>query len=447
MDVPPSPADRRAALAVACFGAFVAALSTSLVAISAPSVARDLGVTPAAVSWVLTAYLLTVSALLATAGRLGDVLGSRRVYMAGFGVYGLGGLACALAPSLGALVAARVVQGIGSAMLMATGPAIVARAFPPEQRARGLGTQLAFTYVGLTIGPTLGGLLVSSLGWHAVFATNAVAGLVGAVLAARSLPRPEAKATAALRFDPMGSLLLAVGLTALLLALRKDATAPIPTALVAVAVLVAFGVHEARHPSPILPVTLLRVPAFTSSLVGAMLLYVVLFVVAYALPFHLQVARGLAPARAGLLMTAQPAVMAVTAPLSGLLADRFGARLPSIVGMGTIAGGLTLLAAAPAATSVVVAVSLALLGLGAGLYVAPNNAAIMGAAPRERQGTAAAMAATARNVGMACGIALSVAADARLGFAGSMALAAGIALVAALLALGRRTRVSETRML
>lgn len=424
---------------VACLGAFVAALSTSLVAISAPVVARDLAVTPAAVSWVLTAYLLTVSALLATAGRLGDVLGSRHMYIAGFCLYGLGGLGGALSPTLGALVGARVVQGIGSAMLMATGPAIVVRAFPPEERARGLGTQLGVTYVGLTIGPTVGGILVSSIGWHAVFATNAVAGVVGALLSARVLARPKTPAPAGARFDPIGSVLLAVGLTALLLALRKDATARIPTVLLAFAVLGAFGLHEARHPAPILPVTLLRVPAFTSSLVGATLLYVVLFVVAYALPFHLQVAHGLPPARAGLLMTTQPAVMAVTAPLSGLLADRFGVRLPSTIGMTTIAAGLALLACSPAATGLLVVLPLALLGLGAGLYVAPNNAAIMAAAPRERQGTAAAMTATARNVGMASGIALSVASEARLGFSGSMALAAAIALAAGLLALGRRT--------
>ncbi len=445
MDAPAADRPALAPLGVACFGAFVAALSTSLVAVSAPVLAKDLHVTPADVSWVLSSYLLTVSALLATAGRLADLLGHRRVYVTGFAIYALGALGCALAGTLGVLVAARVVQGVGSAMLMATGPAIVARAFPDGRRARGLGMQLAFTYVGLTLGPTLGGVLVSSLGWHAVFATNTVAGVVGAALSSWALRERESTPRGRVTLDPLGSVLLACGLTALLLALRKDAALPLPTLGLALVLLTAFAIHEARHPAPLLPVTLFRSGAFTSGVTGATLLYVVLFVLSYLLPFDLQLTHGMTPAHAGLLMTAQPAVMAVTAPFSGVLADRFGARLPSVCGMVLIATALFLVGSATSGDDLPVASALGLLGLGAGLYVAPNNAEIMAAAPKERQGTAAAMAATARNVGMAGGIALAVRTDGRLGFRGSMWLAAALAVGGAVLATTRRPSRDASR--
>ncbi|HEY8077888.1 MAG TPA: MFS transporter, partial [Labilithrix sp.] len=194
---------------VACVGAFVAALSTSLVAIAAPVMARDLHATPADVGWVLTAYLLAISCLLAAAGRLADLFGRKRVYITGFTVFTTASLACSVAPTLETLVAARVVQGIGAAALMASGPAIITRAFPPERRARGLGMQLAATYSGLTLGPTIGGALASAIGWHAVFVAIASAAGVGLVVTLALLPNDEAASKDA-SVDAGGAALFAV---------------------------------------------------------------------------------------------------------------------------------------------------------------------------------------------------------------------------------------------
>ncbi len=432
---------------VACAGAFVAALSTSLVAVAAPVMARDLHATPGDVGWVLTAYLLAISCLLATAGRLADLLGRRRVYVAGFAIFTVASLGCGVAPTLETLVAARVVQGVGAAALMATGPAIITRAFPPERRARGLGVQLAATYTGLTLGPTIGGALASAVGWHAVFFAIAAAAVLGLVATLVLLPRDDVAAADA-TMDARGAALFAVGLGALLLALRRGESfgaRSVALAIVAVVALVAFARYEARHPAPVLPLALLRTPAFAFGVVGAMVLYAVTFVLSYLLPFELQRGRGMEAAHAGLLMTAQPALMAVTAPLSGLLADRFGARGPATAGMLVLAAGLALVSASAGGSDARIVASLAVVGLGAGLYVAPNNASIMAAAPRGRQGTAAAMAATARNVGMACGVTLAIVLHDALGFRGALLAAAATALGGAALSGARPTRVLASR--
>lgn len=437
-------------LAIASAGAFVAALSTSLVAVSAPVIARQLGVPPAEVSWVLTAYLLAVSCLLALAGKTADVLGRRRVYLVGFVCFVAGSGACAIAPTLTLLIGARVLQGVGAAMLMAVGPAIVTRSVPPSMRARGLGIQLAATYIGLTLGPGLGGLLAARIGWQAVFAVIAGAGALAFIVALRLLPaddqdRADEKDKPPLcSLDLTGALLFALALAVLLIALKQSQEeTPRSTVLVMVCLatvsLIVFIRRESVHPTPLLPLHLFRRPAFAFGVLGATLLYTVTFILAYALPFHLQHTMHLTPAEAGGFMTAQPATMAVVAPLSGVIADRWGPRLPSASGMVLI--GVSFVCVALSANTkppgISLALSLALVGVGAGLYVAPNSALIMGAAPRDRQAIAGAMAATARNVGMTLGIALAATLDRAVGFERTLLVGAALALVGALLGVVR----------
>lgn len=428
------------ALGVACAGAFVAALSTSVVAISVPVIARDLEVSPSDASWVLTAYLVTASCLLALSGRAADLAGRKRIYLTGFVFFVSGSAMCAGAPTFFALVGARVLQGVGAAMLMAVGPAIVTRSVPPEKRARGLGIQLAATYFGLTIGPTVGGALASAVSWHAVFTvvaiTGAAAGAIALIVLEKDPVREEPIAISGL--DLSGAGLLAVGLAALLIALRRGGeggwtSAPFfAIAALAVVALVGFIRHERVHPSPLLPPALLGNATFARGVLGATLLYLVTFMLAFVLPFHLQRALHLSPPQAGAIMTAQPLMMAVVAPLSGWIADRVGARLPSTAGMIAIAGGLVLVAGAPSSI-----VALGVVGVGAGLYVAPNNSVIMGAAPKDRQATAAAMAATARNVGMTCGVAIAASLERAVGFRHTIHTAAALAIAGAVLAFAR----------
>jgi len=439
-----STTDRGSAVAVTCAGAFVSAMGASLVTVAAPSIARDLAVPQASVGWVLSAYLLVVSSLLAGVGRVADVHGRRRVYLGGSLLLALGSFACGLAPTLPTLIAARVVQAAGASALMATGPAIITRAFPASKRARGLGIALAATYAGLTLGPTFGGLLTSTFGWHAVFHAITAGAVITAGVAHRLLPRDEIDPATRQPLDLVGSLLFGIALAALLLALRGGS--PATRACLVVASVLGFALlarHGASHPAPVLPPSLLATPAFTLGVLGAVLLYVVAFVLTWLLPFHLQITRGMDARHAGLLMTAQPAAMAAVAPLSGWIADRAGPRAPAVSGMLGIAGGMLLVArAASRGSELELLLALAVVGVGAGLFVAPNNAVIMSAAPRERQGTAAAMAATARNVGMTCGVALAVVLHEAVGFASALGAAAAIAVVGALLSVVRPLRVS-----
>jgi EmrB/QacA subfamily drug resistance transporter len=449
-------APKWSAVVVACSGAFVAALNTTLVAVAAPSIARDLHAPQADVGWVLSAYLLATSCLLAGVGRLADIAGRRRVYITCFIVFAVASALCGLAPMLPLLVAARVVQGIGATGLMATGPAIITRAFPARLRARGLGLQLAATYIGLTLGPTIGGALTSVLGWHAVFFAVSGAAIAGTLVATALLERDSRPAETnpsrsgetnpgRSRLDLGGSLLFALGLAALLVALRRGGHSGIELAgllMVSGVTFAWFVRHEARHPSPVLPLALLRTPAFAFAIVGSMLLYVVTFVLSWLLPFHLQHARGLDARHAGALMSAQPATMAIVAPASGWIADRFGPRIPSVVGMLAIAAGMALVGREASSSDARLVGALAIVGAGAGLFVAPNNSVVMTAASRERQGTAAAMAATARNVGMTCGVALAVALYDTMGFEGSLGVAAAIAVVGALLGVVRPMKAS-----
>ena len=334
-------------------------------------------------------------------------------------------------------------------MLMAVGPAIVTRAVPPHRRARGLGIQLAATYVGLTLGPSLGGLLAAKIGWQAVFVVVAGAGAVGLALAVAMLPADDEahEHPGVGSLDLPGAVLFAVSLAALMIALKRtqaDGWAGRTVIALGVFALVAFAVfvrHSALHATPLLPLGLFAKPPFAFGVLGATLLYTVTFMLSYLLPFQLQREIGLSPAAAGAFMTAQPATMAVVAPLSGVLADRWGPRLPSSAGMLAIAGGMVAVASSAASPGIGLVLALGLVGLGAGLYVAPNSALIMGAAPRERQSTAAAMAATARNVGMTLGIAVAASLDHAIGFQRAVHVAAALALVGALLGIVRPTKV------
>ncbi|WP_438010735.1 MFS transporter [Sorangium sp. So ce321] len=471
---PGSPAPRPyAVLGVVAVGTLMSALGSSLINVAVPLVRRDLGADMGAASWVLAAYSLSVSALLLPFGRLGDRLGKGRVYTAGFGVFGAGSALSALAPTLASLIAARALQGAGAAMLMANGPALTTAAFPPTQRGRALGLQATATYLGLSLGPSIGGWLAQRAGWHAAFWVNVPISLAGALLAwslvgrgaavalpgpavappapAVALPGPavappgpavappdagggagpRAPAPVAARPAPdararpfpwASALLFGAALSALLVALTRGQRwgflSPRVVGLLALGVVLAaaFARVERRSPAPLLSGALLARPALVTGLVAAFLQYAAAYMMLFLLPFYLQGPLAMSAADAGLVMTVQPAVMAATTAASGRLSDRVGARGPALAGMTALAVGLARLATLgpePGRASLLAA--LALVGLGSGLFTAPNNSRIMGAAPRDQQGTAAGLLAEARNVGMLCGVAAAGAIFAALG--------------------------------
>lgn len=394
-------------------GSFMTALDGSVVNIILPVVSGAFKSDVATVEWVVTIYLLVVSGLLLSFGRLGDMRGHKRVYLSGFLVFVISSALCGLAPSVDVLIAARALQALGGAMLLANAPAILTKNFPPTQRGQALGLQATMTYLGLTVGPSLGGWLTSQYGWRAVFYINIPVGLLALLLSLHFIPR-DAAAEQTERFDVAGAITFMAGLVALLLGLNQGHawgwTSPAILGLLAAAVmlLAVFVIIERRASSPMLDLNLFRVPLFSASTASAVSNYICLFTVLFLLPFYLIQVRGLNPAQAGLILTVQPVIMAIMAPLSGMLSDRMGARLLSTLGMLVMAGGLYLLAQVNIYSPLsYVALALATVGFGTGVFISPNTSALLGAAPLHRRGIASGIMATARNVGMVLGVGLA----------------------------------------
>ena len=394
-------------------GTFMSALDGSVVNTLLPILSHALNTSVAGIEWVTTVYLLVISALLLSVGRAGDLFGHKRIYLFGFVLFVIGSALCGTARSSAVLIAFRVIQALGAAMLMGTGPAILTRSFPANERGKALGALGTFTYLGLTAGPSLGGWLATAFSWRVVFYINVPIGIVAILLGLRTVPEDRV-AQQTERFDFVGAALFTSGLTALLVALNQGHSwgwgSPAILALIAASVVVlgAFIRFERRRKSPMLDLSLFGNRVFSASSVSALLNYACVYALLFVLPFLLVQGRGLDAQHAGLVLTAQPVVMAVVAPFSGSISDRIGTRWPAIIGMLTLVVGLLLVALFVGRGSLwAIAGGLAVVGFGIGTFVSPNNSALMGSAPKNRQGIASGVLATSRNVGMVLGVGIA----------------------------------------
>jgi EmrB/QacA subfamily drug resistance transporter len=396
-------------------GSFMVALDGSVVNAILPVLRETFNSNVATIEWVVTIYLLVLSGLLLSFGRLGDLRGHRSLYILGFVAFVASSALCGLAWSAGMLIFFRGLQAIGGALLASNSPAIVTGNFPAEQRGRAFGLVSMMTYLGLTVGPSLGGWLTHAFGWRTVFYINVPVGLLALTLSLVFIPK-DSPSESERRFDLPGALVFLAALTLLLLGLNKGAEWGWSSSSVlgllagALIFMAVFILIERRSPHPMLDLNLFRIPLFSTSTLGAVLNYICLFSITFLMPFYLIQGRGLNPAQAGLLLTVQPVMMAIAAPVSGAFSDRIGSRLPGMIGMGVLAAGLLLLSRLDADSGLWLAVlGLAVAGTGTGMFISPNTSALMGAAPRERQGIASGVLATARNFGMVLGIGLAAA--------------------------------------
>lgn len=394
-------------------GTFMSALDSSVANVVLPVLRNAFKSDIPTVEWIVTIYLLVVSGLLLSFGRLGDIRGHKLTYSAGYGIFLLGSIFCGLSPTVQTLIAFRVLQALGAAMLFANAPAILTGNFPPEQRGQALGLQATMTYLGLTVGPSLGGWLTDQFSWRAVFFINIPVGLLGLMLSLRFIPIEE-KRKRTEPFDFSGAFVFMAGLVSLLLAMNQGeawgwgSPAVIGMILLGIVLLVVFVRIEQHKTSPMLDLSLFKIRLFSASTASAVFNYICLYSVIFLMPFYLIQGRGLSTGQAGLLLTAQPLIMAIAAPISGTLSDRIGSRSLSTFGMGVIAAGLFLLSQLNDQSPFwFIMLSLAVVGLGIGIFISPNNNALMGSAPHHRQGIAAGVLATARNVGMVLGVGLA----------------------------------------
>jgi len=395
-------------------GTFMAAMDGSVVNTILPVISQSFEADIATIEWVVVVYLLVLSGLMLSFGRLGDLRGHRNVYVIGFTFFLVSSALCGLAPSIGWLIGFRAFQAVGGAMLAANSPAILTKNFPSTQRGQALGMQATMTYLGLTVGPVLGGLLADQFGWRSVFYVNLPVAAAAIIISLVFIPRDKPE-TVTEKFDPLGAGLFITGLTALLFGLNQGHTlgwtSPLILGLL-FAGLVLLGVFvfvEGRIKYPILDLSLFtRSRIFSGAVSSALLNYICIYSIIFLMPFYLISGRHLSPSQAGLLLSSQPVIMAVVAPLSGTVSDRTGTRWPSVYGMLILAAGIFLLSRLDETTSLsLVALALVVVGTGTGIFISPNNSALMGSAPRNRQGIAAGILATSRNTGMALGIGIS----------------------------------------
>jgi EmrB/QacA subfamily drug resistance transporter len=392
---------------------FMSALDSSVANVILPVLEKTFHANVASVEWVVTIYLLVVSGLLLSFGRLGDLRSHKQIFILGFFIFVICSALCGLSVSIPMLVICRALQAMGAAMLFANSPAILTGNFPAEQRGQALGMQATMTYLGLTVGPSLGGWLTDQISWRAVFFINVPVGILAIALSLAFIP-PEREKKSAEPFDIPGAIIFMAGLCSLLLGLNQGSewgwtSAPVLILIgLAVVLLAVFIRVESRKPSPMLDLSLFRTRLFAFASSSALLNYIALYTVIFLMPFYLIQGRGFTTEHAGLLLTAEPLVMAISAPLSGTLSDRIGSRLLSTLGMALMAVGLFMLSRMTAASPVeYILLSLAICGLGTGIFISPNTNALMGAAPKNRQGIASGVLATARNCGMVLGVGLA----------------------------------------
>ena len=394
------------------FGAFMAPLDSSIVNTVLPIVSREFGADVLLIEWVVLAYLLTLGSLLLIGGRLGDLFGDKPLYVSGFVLFTLSSMLCGLSGGVKTLIAARVLQAIGGAMLIAIGPAILTRAFPASQRGQALGILASVVYIGLTVGPGLGGAIASTLGWRWVFFINLPIGIV-AVAVTLGVLRTGQRRVGSGRFDFVGAIAFIVTLFSLVLALSRGAAWGWTSRLVVIAGAVSaasailFCTVELRSSRPFLDLRLFRHRLFAAATVSAMLNYMATTTTAFLTPFFLIQGNHMTPARAGSLLMTMPLVMAVVAPVSGWLSDRIGSRVPTVAGMACLATGMWLLGhLGVEERGQPIVLRLGLVGLGIGLFTTPNNSAIMGGVPLTHQGLGSGIVATARTMGNVLGVAV-----------------------------------------
>lgn len=397
------------ALASVLISVTIATCDISLTNTSLPTIARDLGIEPAASIWVVNIYYLTVLSALLPLAALGEIYGHRRVFLAGLLMFVVGSIASGLAWSLVSLAAARALLGFGAAAISAVTPALIRFIFPPEKLGRGLGVYAMIVGVAFTAGPTLASAILALGGWPAIFLINVPLGLFAATLSLFGLPETIRNVR---RFDFVSAGLcsgffcfLLLGLSAL--SHRSDWRIVVASWIVSIACGYGLFRRERGHPAPILALDLFRIPLFSLSAMTSISAFAIQGLVFIALPFLLQLSLGYSQVEAGFLITPWPATLALMTLVAAPLSDRVSPGLLGGMGMLIVAAGLICLALLPPHPTVFDVIwRQVLCGIGFGFFQSPNMKALMSSAPLNRSGGAGGILAASRLLGQSIGAAL-----------------------------------------
>ncbi|EKQ52526.1 MAG: drug resistance transporter, EmrB/QacA subfamily [Methanobacterium sp. Maddingley MBC34] len=400
-----------AALLAATIASFFTPFMGSSVNIALPTIGLDFGADAIILNWVTNGFLLAAAIFAVPFGRVADIHGMKKIFTYGIILFTVASLLCAISPSSFTLIASRILQGIGSAMIFVTGLAIISSVYPPQHRGKAIGINVAAVYVGLSFGPVLGGFMTQYLGWRSLFLLMIPFGLLVMGIVFWKL-NDEWAASRGETFDYVGSILYS-----LMLFLVMYGFSSLPQIdgwvmlILGIMGFLAFIRWELRTKSPVFNVRLFKNTAFSFSSVAALINYSATFAVTLLLSYYLQYIKGLEPQTAGIILVAQPIIMAITAPIAGRMSDRIDARIIATAGMATVTLALFTMTFINSTTPIInIIIGLAVLGLGFGLFSSPNTNVIMGSVERKFYGVASATVSTMRLIGqtMSIGIATLV---------------------------------------
>ncbi|WP_375179845.1 MFS transporter [Enterococcus rotai] len=391
---------------------FMSTLDASIVNIALPTISKDMNVPMNQSEWIVSIYLMIVCACLLLFGKIGDSFGKIKVYRIGTIVFTIGSLLCGFNQSLGFLLFARIVQGIGSSMTMATNSGIITEVFPFKERGRALGSIGAFVSLGSIAGPGIGGLILSQFSWPYIFWINVPVGIITILIGEKFLPKDIIKSGK--KVDMFGFSLFAVFIMTFFGAIfigqeiGFNAFLSMVLFILAILSLIIFIRVEKRVSQPLITFSIFKNKVFTMSLITAVLIFSSNFFVNVVIPFYLQNARGLPASKAGLLMMVFPLLMVVGSPISGFLTDKIGTKLLTFSGLFLLSVTSLMYMFLNQGTPLwYYILATGIMGLGNALFQSPNNTTVMSSVAKEDLGVAGSMNSFARNLGMVLGIALA----------------------------------------
>lgn len=391
---------------------FMSTLDGSIVNVALPNMAKKMEVTTQKIQWVVTSYLMVISAAILIFGRLGDIKGKTKVFRFGLALFTLGSILCGITDSLLFLVIARCIQAVGAAGSMANSQGIITQAFPARERGKALGISGTFVALGTMVGPPLGGFIIDIASWKYIFLINVPIGIIIFILTMKYLPKGTKQSTE--KLDLVGAVLFALFILPLFAAINEGQavgfTQPIILFGFAVAFvsLIIFIMLERKLEEPLLHLEIFKNKLFSLSIFCGFISFVAIFCSNIIQPFYLQNVLKLTPSTTGLFMTIYPIILAVVAPVSGHLSDKIGSEILTFIGLIFTSVGLFLMSTLNEYSSLGIMVFfIAAMSVGNGLFQSPNNSLVMSTVPKNKLGIAGSVNALVRNLGMVCGIALS----------------------------------------
>ena len=392
---------KRVVLFIALLAGFLTPFDASAVNVALPTIGAEFSMDAVSLTWVATAYLLSSVLFLVPFGRIADIYGRKKIFLFGIGIFAVASFFMTMVPSAGMLVAIRVLQGTGTSMIFGTTVAILTSVYSPGERGRALGIYITSVYLGLTVGPFIGGFLTGCLGWRSIFYLNIPIAILAILLVVSKLPGEWAECRKE-KFDPVGSVLYGLALVAVMVGFSElPAATGIALILTGLALSAAFVRFEQRQRFPVLNMQLFaKSRVFTFSSIAALINYSATYAVAFLISLDLQYTKGFPPEYAGLVLIAAPLTQALISPFAGRLADRVNPGIIASVGKGISAPGLFLLAFLTEDTALWYIVgSLVVLGFGFGIFSSPNTNAIMSAVEKRYYGVASGIVSTMRLLG------------------------------------------------